>query len=126
MSQRRIADRAAEANSVAFNRAIARVDWMKEPWLLLTAPPQSINSLDVTHNVMGSVYSVGPTHIGVESLTEQYARRYAANRGSWKWDGFARYFSNVPRIPRRVFHRCSTLTRTVDSNAVTFALQGGG
>jgi hypothetical protein len=73
--KRRIANRAAEANSVAFNRAIARVDWMKEPWLLLNAPPQSINSLDTTHNVLGSVYSVGPTQVGVESLTEQYARR---------------------------------------------------
>ncbi len=74
-AKRRIADRAAEAAGVAFNRAIARVDWMKEPWLLLDAPPQSVNSLDITHNVMGSVYSVGPARVGIESMVEMYAKR---------------------------------------------------
>jgi hypothetical protein len=59
----------------SFNRAIARVDWMKEPWLLLGAPPQSVSSLDSTHNVMGSVYSVGPNKHGTDDLIEQYAKR---------------------------------------------------
>ena len=62
-------------NAVDFDRAAARVDWMKEPWLLLEGPPQSISSMDTVHNVMGSVYSVGVTRHGVDDLVEQYATR---------------------------------------------------
>ncbi len=67
--------RVAKAAAISFNRAIARADWMKEPWLLLDAPPQSVSSLDSLHNVMGSVYSVGPNKHGTDDLIEQYAKR---------------------------------------------------
>lgn len=58
-----------------FHRAAARQDWLKEPWLLLDVPPQSVSSMDAVHNVMGSVYSTGVTREGVDHLVDQYAAR---------------------------------------------------